>query len=303
MLRLAAIVGAMHLILDEPLLDADAEVELARAIEAGVLAATLLAQGRSLHGASPGELAAIAEGGRAARDRFVRANLRLVVREARGEARRAGLPEDELFQEGAAGLLMAVDRFDHARGLRFATYALPWIRSHIGKAVVRRCGALHLPTSGAEARRVVRSTAARLRAELGREATVQEVAREVRRPSATVAALLAHDAPASLTGVDGAMLERACPAAAADFEAVESGLAAAAVAWDDLPALEREVVALRFGLRDGRPRTYAEAAARLGVSASSVRRREAAALRRLRAAQEAPTEAVPERRPRTPLAA
>lgn len=272
----------MHLILDEPLLGAEEEIDLARWIEAGLMAATLLGEGRTPEGATEPELREVVARGQAARDRFVRANLRLVVREARAEARRARLPEEELFQEGASGLVMAVDRFDHARGLRFATYALPWIRSLIGKAVLRRCGALHLPTSGAESRRVVRSTAARLRTELGREATVDEVAEELGRPRATVAALLFHDAPASLTGEDGGALERPCPSAAADFEAVESGLTASAVDWDVLPPLEREVLVLRFGLRDGRCRPYAEVGRRLGVSTSSARRREEAALARLR---------------------
>lgn len=273
----------MDLILDEPLLSADDEVALARGIEAGLLAAELLATRRTVRGASPAELRALVECGRADRDRFVRANLRLVAGEARAHARRHRLPEDELFQEGAAGLVLAVDRFDHARGLRFATYALPWIRSYIAKAVARRCGELHLTDSGAESRRVVRSTARRLADTLGREPTAEEVAAQLGRSVEVVAALLAHSGPTSLTRLTGDEVDRPDPAAQESFDAVERELSPVCLPLHVLRPEERRVVALRYGLDDGRARSFADAARALGMPATRVRRREAAALARLRA--------------------
>jgi len=131
----------------EPLLSATEEVDLATAIEAGVLAAEALQTGRSPAGATPVELALLVDLGEQARQRFLRANLRLVAMVARQVARRSGQPEGELFQEGCLGLLAAVRRFDHRRGHRFSTYAVNWIRAYAGAAASNAFGALNLPAS------------------------------------------------------------------------------------------------------------------------------------------------------------
>ncbi|MDO5501273.1 MAG: sigma factor, partial [Propionibacteriaceae bacterium] len=128
------------------LLAPEEEIELARRMEAGTLAAAVLTGEREFSAATVAELTALAREGRAARERYVEANLRLVAMVAYPAARRAGLSFTELFQEGAGGLLLAVDRFDHTQRVRFATYALPWIREQVSRAVGNRCGAL--PLSG-----------------------------------------------------------------------------------------------------------------------------------------------------------
>ncbi|MBK8459198.1 MAG: hypothetical protein IPL43_02405 [Micropruina sp.] len=110
---------------DEPLLTAAEERALAREIEAGVLAGDLLATGSGAGVATAAELLALERAGQQAWQRFLLANLRLVWQVAHREARRSGLPADDLFQEGFLGWAVARRRWDHTRGIRFATLALP----------------------------------------------------------------------------------------------------------------------------------------------------------------------------------
>lgn len=137
----------MNLSFAEPLLTAADEVALARAVEAGTLATALL-EGVSVPvsvEATHAELEAVAAAGRAARERFLLANGRLVMAEARRVSVRLSLPVDELFQEGWLGLSEAVDRFDHTRGARFAAVAVPWIRARLSVQARTRCGRVHAP--------------------------------------------------------------------------------------------------------------------------------------------------------------
>ena len=122
---------------DQALLSPAEVVNLQRAIEAGVLAQAAYATGDHPLGASDQELLMLAELGEAARQRFIRANLRLVSMVARQMAIRSNLSQADLYQEGCVGLITAVERFDYARGYRFSTYALFWIRA---TSPVRRPG-------------------------------------------------------------------------------------------------------------------------------------------------------------------
>ena len=138
----------------EPLLTPADEARLARQIEAGVLArAARLGSETALSGlATTQELALIEEQGTQAQHRYVRANLRLVAMVARQFAVRGPLTDSDLFQEGCLGLLTAVQRFDHARGFRFSTYALFWIRAYVGAAAAPAAGcgvAAHQPRRAA----------------------------------------------------------------------------------------------------------------------------------------------------------
>ncbi|GAB3623849.1 sigma-70 family RNA polymerase sigma factor [Mariniluteicoccus endophyticus] len=271
-----------NLVLDEPLLTHDDEIDLSRWLEAATYARHLLDTGAVPAGTTVAELEEVVRRGEEARRRFVEANLRLVRREVRLTVRRWPLPEEELFQEGAVGLVMAVDRFDHTLEWRFATYALRWIRSHIGKAVLRRCGQLHLTTHGAELRRLALVTAERLSADLGRPATSAEVAAEIGRPVDSVAAALEHSPPVSLVDEEGRTVERPDPRAQAAFAAVLEALAPRPGILDALPEDERQVLALRHGLLGDEPCTVTEVAARLSRSRAWVRKRERSGIERLR---------------------
>ncbi len=259
----------------DPLLTAEEEVQLAIRIEAGVLAADALARGASPHGATVDELRCLVTAGNLARSRYVQANLRLVSMVANQAGARAGLADADLFQEGCLGLMTAVDRYDHRRGCRFATYALLWIRAYVGAATARMLGTMNLPTSRATQLRHARGIEALLAQELGRQPTATELARSLGRTEEWTARLLAHEVPQGLDEIDDiavldAGLERVL--------AVGGGVDLLSV----LEGFDRRVVELLFGF-GGEPQTYADVARALGVTSNRVRRAERRALERLRA--------------------
>lgn len=262
----------------EPLLSPAEEAVLAHSIEAGVLAADALAGGHRPVGASRDELAILVEWGEQARQRFLRANLRLVAMVARQVSIRSGQPEGELFQEGCLGLIVAVHRFDHVRGLRFSTYALSWIRAYVGAAASSAFGALNLPTSRAEELRGLHGLEGELSQVLGRAPSTAELARALGRSEQWVVAAASYVAPQSLEVVD---LDRLAD------DSVEGAVLAAQRPGRELLAqlgdLDRQVLEVRFGFRDGLPHTYAETARWLAVSVDRVRRAEQRALEQLRA--------------------
>ena len=117
----------LHEISRTHLLDAAQEVELSRAIEAGLYAEHLLDEGDIPDGVKKSELRLLVSEGERAKDLFIRANLRLVVSIARRYVR-SGMPMLDLIQEGNTGLVRAVEKFDYERGYKFSTYATSWIR-------------------------------------------------------------------------------------------------------------------------------------------------------------------------------
>lgn len=262
----------------EPLLSAAEETGLARAIEAGVLAAAALACRRRPGGANETELGLLVELGEQARQRFVRANLRLVAMVAHAVADRSGLAEGELFQEGCLGLLAAVQRFDHARGYKFSTYALSWIRAYVLAAASNAFGALNLPPSRADQLRALHGAESELTQQLGRVPTPAELATALGRSAQWVSSAASYVAPQPLetADVDGLASETVESVVLASYRPGRELLA-------HLGGLDRQVLEVRLGFDDGRPHSYAETARHLQVSVTRVRRAEARALDRLRA--------------------
>ena len=265
---------------DDTLLTPGEVVSLQRRMEAGVLARAARLEGTGPVGATEAELLLVEADGELARQRFIRANLRLVRMVTRQVAHRSHLPEADLFQEGCVGLITAVIRFDHARGFRFSTYALFWIRAYVCGSAARQLGALNIPTSRAEQLRSARGLEVELSQTLGRTATVREVAEALGRNQEWTATLLAHQIPASLDGLSPAARDRlAAPseaqAAPADQISVRDLL------WE-LDELGRRVLELRLGFVGGEPRSYADTARALGISVNRARRIEARALETLR---------------------
>lgn len=265
------------------LLSGEEEVELAHRIEAGVLARELLTT-RGLHlpmPASGEELNALVEEGELAQHRFVQANLRLVAMVAGQFAARAGCGQAELFQEGCVGLLIAVERYDHRRGCRFATYALYWIRAMIGAASARSRGGADLPTRRAEELRALRGLEGELSQRLGRTATVTELAAAAGRSSEWVAGMVAYEAPQSLDQLG--TVDIPDPRNVDPAESVVADSRPGRELLWHLGAFERQVLELRLGFRDGVAHSYAEVARTLNVPVARVRRGESRALERLRA--------------------
>lgn len=257
------------------------ELVLARRIEAGVLAREALdhPDGYPELGAGEAELRALVAEGEAARDRFVTANLRLAAMVAGQYAATTGAARSDLFQEGCLGLVMAVQRFDHRRGCRFATYALFWVRAYVGAAAARFLGGADLPTKRAEQLRALRGLEAELTQTLGRAATTAELASAAGRPEQWTARLAGHQAPRSIEDMEVSGL------ASPEPDPGELVLARDRPGRELLARLdefERRVLELRLGFADGRPHAYAEVARRLGVSVGRVRRTEERALEVLR---------------------
>lgn len=258
-----------------PLLTPEEEVQLAVQIEAGVLAADALARDARPDGASVEELRWLVDAGRRARSRYVQSNLRLVAMVANHAGARAGMADADLFQEGCLGLMTAVDRYDHRRGCRFATYALLWIRAYVNAATARMLGTMNLPTSRAAQLRQARGIEALLAQRLGRQPTPIELAGELGRSADWTARLLAHEHPRGLEEVeDVAMVD-------AELERVLVGAGARLELLSVLEGFDRQVIELLFGFA-GAPSTYADVSRALGVTSNRVRRAERRALDRLR---------------------
>ena len=180
---------SVGLYLDEiartPLLDAAAEVELSKTIEAGLFAEALLAEGRvgrkkggAPMSATEAELEWLAEEGHQATTQFINANLRLVVSIARKYGR-AQMPMLDLIQEGNTGLIRAVEKFDYTKGYKFSTYATWWVRQAITRGIAQQARVVRLPVHVVEELNQVGGARRTLERQLGRDPEPEEIAAEL----------------------------------------------------------------------------------------------------------------------------
>ena len=228
--------------------------------------------------------------GDAARAAFVAANGRLVVALARRYQHR-GLPLDDLVQEGTVGLLRAVDLFDPARGYKFSTYAVWWIKQALRRALALQVPLAHVPINVQDERAHLARQAHALHAALGHPPSRGELAAATGLPPARVDALTAPlpaPAPLDLTMGDGesTTLGDLLPDPAVDrpdAEAEARELAAAVrAALAGLTPRDRAILAARHGLDGEPPRTLQEIGRSLGLTRQAVQQAEARALARLR---------------------
>jgi len=271
------------------LLTAEDERRLAQAMETGERARRRLASDKTSR-VEHAELRRQVEDGRAAKERFISANLRLVVANARRYAGPDGLDLLDLIQEGNLGLIRAVEKFDWRKGFKFSTYATWWIRQAISRAIAAQSRTVRIPVHLHEILPAVRAGAITLRAALGREPTLAEIAAETGISADRVAEALEVAETLSLdrpVGEDGALLgdfildaDAADPEDEASRSETRQALQAALAM---LPQKQAQIVADRFGLTDGRSRPLSEIAADLGVTPERVRQIVNDALARLRA--------------------
>jgi len=277
------------------LLTAAQEVELAKGIEAGVFAQHMLDTTDDLDRKRRGELRQLVADGHMAKNHLLEANLRLVVSLAKRYTGR-GMPLLDLIQEGNLGLIRAVEKFDYTKGFKFSTYATWWIRQAITRGMADQGRTIRLPVHLVEQVNKLARIKRDLHQQLGREATHEELAREVGLTPEKVSDLLDHARdPVSLDMPVGAEEDAPLGDFIEDGEATDAESAViSGLLHDDLWRVlgtlddrEQSVIRLRYGLDDGQPHTLDQIGKRFGLSRERVRQIEREVMSKLRQGERA----------------
>jgi RNA polymerase primary sigma factor len=241
-----------------PLLTAREERELSQVIEAGRKAGEEIAKTGSTH-----ERERKVRKAAAAKDRFIRANLRLVVSVARRYPMPPGMELLDLIQEGNLGLEHAVDKFDWRKGFKFSTYATFWIRQAIGRALDQKASLVRLPGDRSASLR------AALRAVSGDSDELDDEHSRLHRlttPTSLDRPIGDDDGSELVDLIADVKPSPEDTVLAAEDDRITNGL------LDVLDSRARHAVEQRFGLNDGRKRSYREVGEELGVTAEAARR-------------------------------
>jgi RNA polymerase primary sigma factor len=234
--------------------------------------------------------------GRAARDHLTSANLRLVVSIAKKYINR-GIGFLDLVQEGNAGLMRAVDKFDYARGFKFSTYATWWIRQAVQRALADQSRTIRIPVHMVETMQRVARVSRELANELGREPTLEEIAdaaslpgkppvtaerveeiRKLGRQPISLEAPVGEDEGTEL----GDLIEDRAAVSPVDAVTQRMLKEQLETVLTSLTGREQRVLRLRFGLDDGNARTLEEVGRQIGLTRERIRQIEVGALRKLR---------------------
>jgi len=272
------------------LLTAEQEVDLAKRIEAGLYAEHKLDTEPDLSEDFRRDLEAVAEDGRRAKAHMLEANLRLVVSVAKKYTDR-GLSLLDVVQEGNLGLIRAVEKFDYAKGYKFSTYAMWWIRQAIQRGFADSARTIRLPVHVLEMLSKLSRVERDMHQRLGREPTPEELAVELDRTPDQIEELLRTSRqPISLDSTIGEDGETSIGDLIEDTDAPEASemvdrqLMAEQLrsALDALTPREATIMSMRFGLYDGNPHTLDEIGRALGLTRERIRQLEKQSLSKLR---------------------
>ena len=272
-----------------PLLSHEEEITLAKQIEAGREARAVLAKG-SVSEKRKVKLQQLIDDGWAAREHLITANFRLVISVAKKYIGR-GVPFLDMIQDGNIGLIRATKKFDYRKGYRFSTYATWWIRQAVSRGVADHGRTIRLPVHLGDQINRLWPESHQLTQELGREATIEEIAEVLKLEPKKVEELMKFSQrPLSLELPSNDDEDNELSDYTPDeiipppVETVTEKMMQEHVneIIETLPPREARILRLRYGLLDGKSRTLGEVGRKMGVTRERVRQIEAQALRRLR---------------------
>jgi RNA polymerase primary sigma factor len=272
-----------------PLLTAEQEVDLAKRIEAGLFAAEKLASGVAMPALLRRELEWIEHDGQVAKRGLIEANLRLVVSLAKRYTGR-GMAFLDLIQEGNLGLMRAVEKFDYAKGYKFSTYAMWWIRQSITRAMADQSRTIRVPVHVVDCINKLMRLQRHFVQTVGREPTAEELAEELGLTVERVQEIRSiaqepvsfHAPVGEDDGTLGDLIEDADAVAPAEAAAQTVMFEQLREVLRSLGEREQRVLTMRFGLVDGTPHTLEEVGHQLGVTRERIRQIENKTLAKLR---------------------